>query len=247
MIRNLVKREIRGRYKGSLLGFLWNFILPLIQIVVYAMVFTVIFRQDLEHYYIYLIVGIVPWFMISDSFVSGAGSIIENSQMVTKIYFPRSVIPMSVVISKFVNFVISIVIAIIVIVISGHHIDPVAYLMLPVAMLILLVFCLGASLILSAANVFMRDVQYLVNVLTMVWIWLTPIMNVRAFVNHEFVSTLLNLNPATYLIELFQEIMYWSQLPSLSTILIAAGISVIFFVVGVLVFDRYSPDFAEVL
>ena len=100
MIRNLVKREIRGRYKGSVLGFLWNFVLPLMQIIVYLMVFSVIFRQDLEDYYAYLIVGMVPWFMLCDSMVSGAGSVVDNSQLITKIYFPRMVIPISVVLSK---------------------------------------------------------------------------------------------------------------------------------------------------
>ena len=247
MIRNLVKREIRGRYKGSLLGFLWNFILPLMQIIVYAMVFTVIFRQDIENYYIYLIVGMVPWFMINDSFVGGAGSIVENSQLITKIYFPRSVIPISVVFSKFVNFIISIAIAIVVIIIAGHHVEPIAFLMLPLAMLILLVFCLGMALILSAANVYMRDVQYLVSVLTMVWIWLTPIMYVRNYVDNELISTLLSLNPATYLIEIFQDIMYWAQVPSFLTLFTAIAVAVVAFVVGILVFDRYSPDFAEVL
>ena len=113
--------------------------------------------------------------------------------MITKIYFPRSVIPISMVFSKFVNFIISIAIAVVVIIIAGHHVEPVAFLMLPMAMLILLVFCLGMALILSAANVYMRDVQYLVSVPTMVWIWLTPIMYVRNYVDNELISTLLSL------------------------------------------------------
>ena len=246
MVRNLVKREVRGRYKGSVLGFVWNFVLPLMQILVYLMVFTIIFRQDLEDYYAYLIVGMVPWFMICDSMVGGAGSVVENSQLITKIYFPRAVIPISVVLSKFVNFVISIVIALIVIGVCGHGFSW-SVLFLPGAMLILLVFCLGMALILSAANVYMRDVQYLVNVLVMVWIWLTPIMYVRDFIDNELFQQLLSLNPLTYFIEIFQDALYWMQIPSAWTLLTAVSIAVFTFFVGVLVYDRYSPDFAEVL
>ncbi len=246
MVRNLVKREVRGRYKGSVLGFVWNFVLPLMQILVYLMVFTIIFRQDLEDYYAYLIVGMVPWFMICDSMVGGAGSVVENSQLITKIYFPRAVIPISVVLSKFVNFVISIVIALIVIGVCGHGFSW-AVLFLPGAMLILLVFCLGMALILSAANVYMRDVQYLVNVLVMVWIWLTPIMYVRDFVDNHLFQQLLSLNPLTYFIEIFQDALYWMQIPSGWTLLTSISIALFTFLVGVLVYDRYSPDFAEVL
>lgn len=247
MIRNLVKREIRGRYKGSILGFIWNFILPLMQILVYLMVFTIIFRQDLPDYYAYLIAGMVPWFMLCDSMVSGAGSIVDNSQLITKIYFPRTVIPISVVMSKFVNFIISIGIALVVIGVCGHGFDLLSLLVLPLFMLLLLIFCLGLAFILSAANVYMRDVQYLVNVLVMVWIWLTPIMYVKDYIDNSMFQTLLGFNPFTYFVDLFQHSLYWMQLPDLSTVAIAAMISLITFFIGILVYDKYAPDFAEVL
>jgi len=247
MIGSLVKKEIRGRYKGSLLGFMWNFILPLIQILVYIMVFSVIFRQNIENYYVYLIVGMVPWFMICDSFVSGAGSIVDNSQLVTKIYFPREVIPVSVVLSKFVNFLISMVITLIVVGVGGHGFDGIALLGLPLAIFLLLIFCIGAALILSAANVYMRDVQYMVNVLMMVFIWLTPIMYVAKNIDNEIFRMLLSLNPLSYIIELFQDALYWKVLPDTVTLLIAVVESVALLVIGIVVFGRQSRDFAEVL
>ena len=157
MILNLVKRDLRGRYKGSLLGFLWNFVLPLMQILVYIMVFTIIFRQNIEHYYVYLIVGMVPWIMFSESISSGAGSVVDNSQLITKIYFPRSVIPVSIVISKFVNFLISMAIVFAVLAIGGHGFEIYSVLTTPLAVLCLFIFSLGLAVLLAAANVYLRD------------------------------------------------------------------------------------------
>ena len=131
--------------------------------------------------------------------------------------------------------------------ICGHGFDPIALSFLPIAILLLLGFCLGLSFILSAANVYMRDIQYLVNVLVMVWIWLTPIMYVRDFVDNDAFRTILALNPFTYFVELFQDSLYWMSLPSVETLAIAAVIALSTFVIGSLVYDRYSPDFAEVL
>ena len=247
MISNLVRRDLRGRYKGSLLGFLWNFILPLIQILVYIMVFTIVFRQNIEHYYIYLIVGMVPWMMFSDSLSCGAGSVVENSSLVSKIYFPRIIIPISVVISKTINFFISMAIAFVVIGVGGHGFAALPLLTLPIAILFLFVFSLGLAMACAALNVFMRDVQYLVSVLLMVYIWLTPIMYVKDFVENDLFVRMLELNPLTYIIGLFQDILYWKVVPTLLEFLEATAIAFAALAIGVYVYDRMSADFAEVL
>ena len=247
MVYNLVRRDLRGRYKGSLLGMLWNFILPLMQIIVYVMVFSIIFRQNIEHYYVYLIVGMIPWILFSDSISCGSGSVVENSSLVTKIYFPRSVIPVSIVISKLVNFFISLVFVFAVLIICGHGIDIVSLSALPLAIVCILMFTLGLTLVLAAANVFMRDIQYLITVLLMMWIWLTPIMYVQDFVDSDFMQYLLNINPLTYLISLFQDSLYWKVFPDFSTIGICVVESVLMLVIGLAVYNKYSSDFAEVL
>lgn len=246
MIHNLVKRDLRGRYKGSMLGFLWNLILPMMQIIVYIMVFTVIFRQNIEHYYAYLIVGMVPWIMFSDSLSAGAGSVVDNSPLITKIYFPRSVIPVSIVLSKLVNFFISMAIVIFVLSLQ-HGFDLTALCGLPLAIICLLTFTIGLSLILAAANVYMRDVQYLTTVLLMMWIWITPIMYITTGIDNTFVQTILAINPVTYLIELFQDALYWKILPTGETIIIAVLESAIMFILGSWIYEKLSADFAEVL
>lgn len=246
MVSNLVKRDLRGRYKGSVLGFVWNLILPMMQIVVYVMVFTIIFRSNLEHYYAYLIVGMIPWIMFSDSLSSGAGSVVDNSQLITKIRFPRSVIPVSIVLSKLVNFAISMVIVFIVLV-AEHGIDPVCLSVLPVSLICLVMFSLGMAMLLSALNVYVRDVQYLITVILMMWIWMTPIMYAANSFDNELFQLILSINPATYLVELFQDPLYWHVFPTWSDTLIAVGESVVVFLLGCVVFDRLSKNFAEVL
>lgn len=246
MVYNLVKRDLRGRYKGSLLGFLWNFILPLIQILVYVVVFSVIFRQDIEHYYAYLIVGMVPWIMFSDSISTGSGSVIDNAHLITKVYFPRSVIPVSIVLSKMVNFAISLAIVFVVLSLQ-HGFNPLALCVVPVSVLCLLVFSIGSSLVLAALNVYMRDVQYMISMILMVWIWATPIMYVRDYIDNDIIQILLSLNPMTYIIQMFQEPLYWHAVPGMGVIVIAVAESIIMLVIGLYVYNRMSPDFAEVL
>ncbi len=247
MVYNLVRRDLRGRYKGSLLGMLWNFILPLMQILVYVMVFSIIFKQDIERYYVYLIVGMIPWILFSDSISCGSGSVVENSSLVTKIYFPRLVIPVSIIISKLVNFLISLVIVFVVLVVSGHGINPISLSVLPLAIICILLFTLGLTLVLAAANVFMRDIQYLITVLLMMWIWLTPIMYVQDFVDNDFIQCVLNINPLTYLINMFQDALYWKVIPDFSTIGICVIESILILVIGLVIYNKYSSDFAEVL
>ena len=247
MVYNLVKRDLRGRYKGSLLGFLWNFILPIMQIIVYILVFTIIFKQDIEDYYVYLIVGMVPWFMFSDSLNYGSGSVVDNSQLITKIYFPRSVIPVSVVISKFINFLISMVFVFIMLIVVGHGVEPMALITLPLAILCLFLFSMGMTMVLASLNVYMRDVQYMVTVILMMLIWMTPIMYVRGFVDNEFFNLILSINPLTYLVELFQSALYWGALPPIETVLIASLESLAMAFIGAYVYSRLSVDFAEVL
>ena len=247
MVINLVKRDIRGRYKGSVLGFLWNFILPLMQILVYIMVFTIVFKQNIEDYYVYLIVGMVPWIMFSDSISCGSGSVVDNSQLITKIYFPRTVIPVSIVISKFINFLISMAIVLIVLAIGGHGFEISALLTTPYAVLCLLIFSLGLAVMLAAANVYLRDMQYLISVILMMWIWMTPIMYVSDFIDNSFFEFILNINSMTYIIELFQDALYWKVVPTTETLLISILESIIMAIVGFGVYQKLSPDFAEVL
>lgn len=247
MIQSFIKKEVRGRYKGSILGFLWNFITPLMQIVVYIMVFTIVFRPNIDNYAIYLIVGMVPWIFFSESISSGSGSIINNSELVKKIYFPRTVLPISTVMSKFVNYIISTCISFAIILVMGFNLNWQPLLLLPFAMLLILIFSIGLSLLLSAIDTYLRDIEYIVNVVLMVLIWMTPIMYVREQFNSELFNFILSINPVTYFIEFFQDIIYFGIVPDIISIITCTCFAFGALLIGLIIFYKLEPDFAEVL
>ena len=247
MVYNLVKREVRGRYKGSVLGFIWNFITPLMQILVYVLIFTIVFKPGIDNYAIYLISGIVIWNWFAESSTEGAGMFVGNSDLVKKIYFPRAILPISLVLSKMVNFLIMLVIFFIIIVSTGFGISLEMLLYLPIAIVISLFFIIGISLLLSSLNVYLRDIQYIVTVVLMLWFWITPIMYTVKNIDDVLINTILRYNPMTYFVELFQDIFYWKTAPDVSTVLICLLLSVVSVAVGSFVFKRLEKNFAEVL
>ena len=146
MIRSLVKRELRGRYQKSVLGFLWSFISPLCQIAVFTVVFTYIFPSDIPKYYIYLMAGMIPWQFFSDSISQGACAVIYNADMTKKIYFPREVLAISTVTAKFVNLLLSMIIVFGFILFSGIGFSPLIIL-LPFIFLLEYAIALGFALL----------------------------------------------------------------------------------------------------
>ena len=165
MIFSLVKKDLRGRYKGSMLGFMWTFINPLLQLLVFTLVFSIIMRASYEQYYLFLFVALVPWMFFGSSVQDGSTCIMRESNMVKKIYFPREVIPISTVTSAFINMILTFVVVFIVLLISGRGINPVALLYLPVVMIVEYILCLGIALIVSALTVYLRDLQYILGMM----------------------------------------------------------------------------------
>ena len=247
MIRSMVKREIRGRYKGSLLGFLWNFITPFVQVLVYILVFSNILKPGIEDYGVFLVIGIVPWIFFSDSLISSSATMVENCEMIKKIYFPRSILPISVVLSKVINYLISMVIVFAVIGITGHTVNYEALLILPLAIILFLLFTTGLALLLSSVNVYLRDTSYIINVLMMILIWLSPIMYMRDLIDNELLNVIIAYNPITYFIELFQDLLYWGTMPSVENILLCILLALISMIVGAVSIHYLERDFAEVL
>ena len=161
MIFSLVRRDLKGRYKGSALGFFWTFLNPLLQLCVYTIVFSIILRNDIEDYYLFLFVALVPWLFFSVS-VSGGSSCIRSQQdMVKKIYFPREVLPISFVTSQFVNMLLSLLVVLVIVLLSGRGLNFQALLCMPVVMIVEYMLCLGSALIISSATVYIRDLEYL--------------------------------------------------------------------------------------
>lgn len=246
MIFSLVKRELRGRYQKSVLGMLWTFLNPLCQILVYTFVFTVVFPSNIEDYYIYLMTGIIPWTFFSEALGQGAGSVVANSDMTKKIYFPREVLTISSVTAKFVNMLLSFIVVFVFLVISGRGFSGPALLCLPFIMIAEYLIALGFTLFFSAITVYLRDMEYIVGVLLMAWIWATPIMYATDTVP-EPVMKLLMINPMTQIVMSYHDILYYHVVPSAVRIGTVLIIGIVLLLVGEVVFKRLEGNFAEEL
>lgn len=246
MIFSLVRRDLKGRYKGSILGFFWTFLNPLLQLCVYTLVFSVIMRNNIEQYYFHLFVALIPWIFFSTCVSGGSRCIWTQQDMVKKIYFPREVLPIAYVTSQFVNMLLCFVVIFIVLFFSGRHFSFKAWLYLPLVMCIEYVLSLGAAFISSSITVYIRDVEYILSIVTMAWQFLTPVMYSLAQVPKQ-VQFIFYLNPMTSIIIAYRDILYYGQLPKLETLTQAALFSVCLMIIGFVVFNKLKRHFAEEL
>lgn len=246
MIFSLVKKDLRGRYKGSVLGFLWTFINPMLQLVVYTIVFSFILKTNIERYYLYLFVALIPWIFFSSSITVGSASIVAQKDLIKKIYFPRMVIPISYVTSSFVNMLLCFIVIFAVIIVSGAGINFLALLTLPVIMLVEYILALGMAMLTSAITVYFRDLEHILGIVTMAWMYMTPIMYDKSIVP-ENLMPIFNLNPMTHVIECYRAVLYEKKIPDLTTLLSAAGLGILILIVGILVFNKLQKRFAEEL
>jgi ABC-2 type transport system permease protein len=246
MIFSLVKRDLKGRYKGSALGFLWTFLNPLLQLAVYTMVFSVIMRAGIKDYYLFLFVALVPWIFFSTSLSGGASCIWAQQDMVKKIYFPREVLPVSYVTSQFVNMLLSFIVIFGVLIFSGHAINLIAILYLPIIMVVEFVLALGVAMLTSAITVYFRDMEYILGIVAMAWQFLTPVMYAIDMAP-EKVRFIFHLNPMTPVIEAYRDILYYGRVPELNTLFSAVIIGVMVLVTGWFTFHRLQKHFVEEL
>lgn len=244
MIYSLIKRDLRGRYKGSVLGFLWTFLNPLFQLVVYTIVFSTIMRMDYDKYYLFLFVALIPWIFFSTSVAGGASCIWAQKDMVNKIYFPREVLPIAHVTSQLINMMLSFIVIFAVLIVTGHGISLRAVLYLPIVMLVEYLLALGLTMLVSAVTVFLRDVEYVLGIFMMAWQFLSPVMYGVDMVPEE-VQPIFSINPMTSILVAYRDIFYYKQVPQLGTLLQATILGIVFLVIGVIVFEKLKKHFSE--
>lgn len=242
-LKSNVKKDIRGKYKGSFLGVLWSFINPLLSVFVYAIVFKFIMRFNIDHYLIYLISGIIPWTFFTTSVTSGLNSVLFNANLIKKVYFPRIILPISSTTSCLVNFGISCIIVLLFVIFSGVGLSFYV-LLLPLIALINYIFCLGVSFILSAIEIYVRDIEHIVTFFVNMLFYATPILYTADFVPSKM-SFILKLNPLVYFIEAYHSIFYAKELPNMLNLGIISVISVVVLFVGYKIFDKLQKGFAE--
>ena len=246
MVFELTHRELRGKYKGSVLGFLWTYVNPLAQILVYTFFFSQILRSGIESFYIYLIVSMFPWNMFTGGVMQGLGSIRYQADLVKKVYFPRQIMPIVYMIVNCVNMLISFVIIYSILLISGWGIDLRIQGWLLVAIVIEFFFALGLSLLLSAVEVYFRDIEHIFSVLLMIWMYVTPMFYSLSLVPEKFIP-LFKCNPMLYVIGIYQQVLYYKTAPEPEYLIKGALFAVASMILGWIVFDKLEKRFAEEL
>jgi lipopolysaccharide transport system permease protein len=254
LIRNLVIRDLKARYKNSILGVAWSWVNPLLMMVVYTLVFNVMAgNSGLPNYPAFILCALLPWNFFVVSITRATDSIVEASSLVKKVYFPREALPISIVLSDLINLLIALPLFFLLALIMGNPITP-WVLMLPITILVQLTFTIGVSLITSTLNVFYRDTRHILSVFMLAWMFLTPIFYPITTVPEDYTllgielnlqAWLRRLNPMASIITAYRDALYWGRPTGLDFLLLTALISLVVVAVGYLVFQHYSPRFAE--
>jgi len=243
LVYNLVSRDLKVKYKGSILGFFWSLLNPLIMLVVYTIAFKYIIRIRVENFPLFFLCGFLPWTFLSLSLSMAVSSIKDNANLVKKVYFPREILPLSIVLSNLVQFLLTFVILIPALFLFKINLGfPLLF--LPLIILFQLTFTLGLALILAALNVFFSDVRHLLEIFLQIWFWLTPIIYPVSLVPERFQS-LYRLNPAVLFVESYRNSLLYNKGLSLLNLLFLFLIGIIFLLLGQLVFSSYNRKFAE--
>ena len=246
MVFSLVKRDLRGKYRNSAFGFLWNFLNPLFQIIIYYIVFSSLMSFDMESYHVFLTAGMIPWFFFSSSMTAGSSCIVNQASMVQKMKFPREVIPIVLLISNLINFLIAYSIVFAMIAVTGYGFSGTSLLFLPVVVILQFLFTLGIVFITSSLDVYYRDVSSIVGVLMMGMIWVTPVIY-RSYFGSELLQTILKYNPLTYFMNIYHDLLYYKTIPNLYDFEICGALAVIVLIIGWLIFVKLQYKFAEEL
>lgn len=262
LLWNLTLRELRGKFKRSVLGWLWSVLNPLAMIGIYALVFGVFFEvavpagdpSDLHSYPLFLVCGLLPWTFLTNALNGMVSSIVANEGLVKKVYFPRWVLPASAALSWLSSFGVELLVLAAVLVLAGNLVIPWAPVVVAL-MLLQLGFALGLGLILSAANAYFRDVQHFLSIVLNIWFYATPILYPIDLPPERYdilgisvpVRRLLELNPMTSFIDTYRDVLYHLRFPTAGQWLVLSGITVVSLVVGWTVFARLEPRLAEEL
>jgi len=253
LLADFAWRELRARYKGSVLGFAWNFVNPLLQLVVFWVLFGVILRSrpvtatGEQPYAIFLFVGLLPWTFFATSLQSGSSAILANASLVKKVRMPLQVLPAASVLSALANFLLSLVVLLAVLAVFGPR-HPEGLVWLPLLIALQIVMNLGFAYLLSALAVFFRDVQHILGILLLAWYFLTPVLfPVSLLDDRPEQLRLLYLNPMTAPIVAYQRALLDGLPPQPDALTYSAAVAVGVLVLGFWYFDRAKDDFESAL
>ena len=253
LIQNLVIRDLKVRYKNSLLGIIWSLLNPLFMMVVFTAVFTVMRNQAIEKFPVFVLIGLLPWQFFANSVMGATSSIVANAALINKVYFPREILIISEVLSHLVNFLLAMLVLVPVIILFKISITP-WIILLPIMIFIQLIFSLGIGFIVATANVFYRDVRMIMEVLILAGFFLTPVFYSLDILPRSYLlfgvqwdiwRLTYYLNPMASFIANYRVILFYGSPPAFDFLIRTFITAIFFLIVGLTIFYRYNPRFSE--
>lgn len=241
LIRQLVVRDFKIKYKRSVLGYFWSFLNPLLTMLVQYFVFSNLFKSNIKNYPVYLLSGTILFSFFQEAVGQGLISILANASLITKVYMPKYIYPITKVLSSSVNLVISIIPLLIVTIITGERIT-IAILLLPFALFCLLLFCVGLSMLLASAMVFFRDTQYLWGIATLIWMYGTPMFYPETIIPEQY-RVILKINPLYHIIKFVRTILMDGVSPEPRRYFYCLISAVVACIIGGIVFKKSQDKF----
>lgn len=247
LLNQLTAREIKQRYKQSVLGYAWVILNPFFTMLVMAFVFSIIMRiPNLGvPYPIYLYAGLLPWTLFSNSLISSSNSLVANAGLLTKIYFPREIFVLSTILAKIVDFLLSCSIFIVFMI---YYQVPISWNILwfiPI-FFIQQILTYAISLFLAAANLFYRDIQYLLSLILLIWMYLTPVIYATEFFPAKY-QWIFKINPMAVIINAYRQVILAKGIPNLQSLGIALGLSIILLAITYKFFKKAEGVFADIV
>lgn len=248
----MVRRDIRSRYIRSTLGFFWSIINPILMLLIFTFLFSIVFKIRIGDYgkergfVEFLICGFLPWMAFSEASLRSTGVIVENANLVKKLKFPSELFIISTILSSFLLQLIGFGLFILALILL-KRIDSLFYLLfLPFVFILQILFTMGIGLILSCINVFFRDVAQIANSLFLIWLYITPVMYPLSMVPERY-RTILQINPMTHLLEIYRSLILRQEFPHWTGILYIGGITIFLLWVGQSLFLKLKPVFDDYL
>jgi ABC-2 type transport system permease protein len=245
LLRNLVLKDLRLKYRSSVLGFLWSLLTPLAMILVYSLAFKYILRIQLENFTLFLFTGILPWTFFSATAMGSTLALVSNAGLVKQIYFPLEILVLATVFFNLVQFLLALAVFFPILIFLQAKLSWIL-LAYPAVLLLEVTFTVGVALLLSAVTVFYQDVKHVTEVVLMVLFWITPVLYHLSMVP-EPGQTLFKLNPLTAYITAYQDIVYWGRSPSTESWALGSLAAVCMLALGGWVFRRCRRSLGEEL
>lgn len=241
VLQNLISTTLKARYRRSVFGFLWSLLNPLFTMIILTVVFSSIYKSSFNELGLYIMSGLLPWIMISNSMMNGCSSLVGAEGYLKKVHLPKQIFPMSVLGVEIVNFLLSLVSLFVLAVVLGAK-PNLSWLLLPFAIFLLAVFLLGIILATSVVTIYFRDFSHILQILLTGLFYITPIIYPLSLIAGTRLEQLIKINPFFYYIVMFHQIIKEATVPSAFNWLVCLALAIVSYVLGVLFFRNKEND-----